>query len=482
MPPNHSVPVPKRSDFEDRLALADGSGTPVHLVTSLDQASTQAAAGADALTAWAEANRFVAKTGQTLLLPDTDGSLGAVYVGADTALHGGPVARFSLGTLPANLPDGHYHLASMLEDAEVALTGFLLGNYRFEGIGPGISRAITLAVDNSTDRARAITQAMGVLFGRDLINTPANLLGPVALGEAAKAIAEAYGAECHMIVGDDLLDPTNPFPLVHTVGAAANEAPRLVDMHWNGAGQDAPSVTLVGKGVCFDTGGLNLKPGNAMSLMKKDMGGAAAVLGLALMIMEEKLPIRLRVLVPIVENSVASPAFRPGDILTSRKGLTVEVGNTDAEGRLILADALALADEEEPDLLIDMATLTGAARVALGPDLPPLFTDDESLANELTGISHQVDDPVWRLPLWPRYEQAIKGKVADISNTGSMPFAGAITAALFLKRFVEKTRSWAHLDIYGWNPSTRPGRPEGGEPQAIRALFNLLRRRYGPND
>jgi leucyl aminopeptidase len=331
-------------------------------------------------------------------------------------------------------------------------------------------------------RESAITQARGVIFGRDLINTPANLLGPAALGDSAIGLADAFGAETSMIVGEDLLDTNNSFPMIHTVGAAADDAPRLFDMRWNGGPEDAPRVTLVGKGVCFDSGGLNIKPGNAMALMKKDMGGAAAVLGLALMIMEAKLPVRLRVLVPCVENAIASQAFRPSDVLTSRKGLTVEIGNTDAEGRLVLGDALALGDEEAPDLMIDMATLTGAARVALGPDLPPFFTDDDTLADEIMAASEEQDDPVWRLPLWDRYDSTIVGKVGDISNTGSMPFAGAITAALFLRRFVEKAKSWIHIDIYGWTPSTRPGRPEGGEAQAIRALFNLVAKRYAKTD
>jgi leucyl aminopeptidase len=266
------------------------------------------------------------------------------------------------------------------------------------------------------------------------------------------------------------------------VGAAAKDAPRLFDMRWNGGADDAPRLTLVGKGVCFDSGGLNIKPGNSMALMKKDMGGAAAVLGLALMIMEAELPLRLRVLIPCVENAIASQAFRPSDVLTSRKGLTVEIGNTDAEGRLVLGDALALGDEEAPELMIDMATLTGAARVALGPDLPPFFTDDDALADEIMVASKSQDDPVWRMPLWDRYDSAIAGKVGDISNTGNMPFAGAITAALFLRRFVEQAKSWVHVDIYGWTPSTRPGRPEGGEAQAIRALFNLIAKRYPKTD
>ncbi|MEM6381517.1 MAG: leucyl aminopeptidase family protein [Pseudomonadota bacterium] len=483
------VEVPPLETLEKRLRLAEADGAgggevpiDLFLVESVDQLSVAFPGQEDAIQAWAAAQGFSAKTGQALFWPGPDGRIAAAFIGCpvDPAT-GQATPGFGLGALPALLPEGQYHLRTRLADAETALTAFLLGGYRFSLPAKTPNAGVVLLTDEAA-RAAAISSARAVTFARDLINTPANLLGPEAMARSADALASQFGASFSVIEGEGLLDPANPFPLVYTVGAAARDAPRLIEMKWRGtaAKDDAARIVLVGKGVSFDTGGLNLKPGNAMNLMKKDMGGAAAVLGLAMMIMQADLPIALRVLVPAVENSISSPAFRPSDVLTSRKGLTVEIGNTDAEGRLILADALSLADEESPELLIDMATLTGAARVALGPQLPPFFTDDEDLASELSRAAYDVDDPVWRLPLWPGYESAINGKVGDISNTGNMPFAGAITAALFLKRFVEKAKSWVHFDIYGWTPSTRPGRPEGGEAQAIRALFNLLSQRYPP--
>jgi leucyl aminopeptidase len=295
------------------------------------------------------------------------------------------------------------------------------------------------------------------------------------LEAAVRALAEKHGATFSAVVGDDLLKQN--FPLIHAVGRAADRAPRLIDMQWGDGA--APKVTLVGKGVCFDTGGLDLKPSSAMLIMKKDMGGAAATLALAHMIMDRKLPVRLRVLIPAVENAVAGSAFRPLDVYRSRKGLTVEIGNTDAEGRLVLADALTLADEEKPDLLVDMGTLTGAARVALGPDLPPFYTDDEALAAELATHAAAENDPLWRLPLWRPYDAMLDSKVADVNNVSSGSFAGSLTCALFLNRFVEAAKSWLHLDVYAWTPSAKSARPEGGECQAARALYALLCKRYG---
>ena len=481
-----SVPLP---DFDALSALlptreslaGDDQLIPLFCVTSLDEAKAAVPDHGIALDNWAKVQGFEGKSGQVLVLPDGAGAMLAVLVGTSASGEGKPDPGFTLGALPGQLPAGTYLLESELANAETALTAFLLGTYTFTAFKPSRRGPVRLATSHPA-RERALVQARGVIFGRDLINTPANILGPEALAASATGLAEAFGAQARVTVGDDLLDPDNPFPMIHTVGAAAKQAPRLVDITWSGGGDDAPKLTLVGKGVCFDSGGLNIKPGNSMSLMKKDMGGAAAVLGLALMIMQSELPVRLRVLIPAVENAIASQAFRPSDVLTSRKGLSVEIGNTDAEGRLVLADALALADEEEPDMLIDMATLTGAARVALGPDLPPFFTDDEALAHAIQEAATEHDDPVWRMPLWDRYDSAIAGKVGDISNTGNMPFAGAITAALFLRRFVEKAKSWVHFDIYGWTPSTRPGRPEGGEAQTIRALFNLIARRYPQMD
>ena len=320
----------------------------------------------------------------------------------------------------------------------------------------------------SVDRARIETIAAGECLTRDLINTPANLMGPDELEAAARRLADAHGAGIRLIAGDDLLEQN--LPLIHAVGRASPRTPRLIELT---AGSDGPRLTLVGKGVCFDTGGLNLKPGNSMALMKKDMGGAATVLGLASMILATGLPLRLRVLIPAVENAVSGSAFRPGDVLTSRSGRTVEVNNTDAEGRLVLADALTLATEEETDLLVSMATLTGAARVAVGPDLAPFYTDDEALAAALAEAGRRVADPLWRLPFHAPYEAMIEPAVADLDNAPSGGMAGSITAALFLRRFAGAAR-YLHYDIYGWQPSPAPGRPKGGVGQGARALFEAL--------
>jgi leucyl aminopeptidase len=300
-------------------------------------------------------------------------------------------------------------------------------------------------------------------------------MGPTELEAAARDLASNYDTSFDCIIGDDLLQKN--FPLIHAVGMASDRAPRLIDIGWGDP--DHPKVTLVGKGVCFDTGGLDLKPSSGMLLMKKDMGGAANVLALAQMVMDAKLKVRLRVLIPAVENAVAGNAFRPLDIFKSRKGVTVEIGNTDAEGRLILADALALADEEKPELLVDLGTLTGAARTALGPDLPPFYTNDETLASDVARLARQEHDPLWRMPLWPPYDSWLDSKVANITNAPSSALAGSITCALFLQRFVESAKSWLHVDIYGWTPSAKPGKPEGGECQAARAIYRLLSERYG---
>jgi leucyl aminopeptidase len=317
-----------------------------------------------------------------------------------------------------------------------------------------------------------------VTLARDLVNTPANRMGPADLTIAVRQVAEENGAAISEILGEDLL--AEGFPMIHAVGAAAavGREPRLLDLTWGDS--SAPKVTLVGKGVCFDTGGLDIKPSSNMILMKKDMGGAANALALASMIMGAGLPVRLRLLIPAVENAISGAAFRPGDILESRKGLSVEIGNTDAEGRLVLADALTLASEEIPDLLVDFATLTGAARVALGPDVPAVFTTDDALADELAGFAKTVADPSWRLPLWSPYASMLESKVADINNAGKGGFAGAITAALFLKRFVGEGLTWLHADIFAWNQKSQPARPEGGEAQTIRSLFALLKHRYPP--
>ncbi|MBD3788330.1 MAG: leucyl aminopeptidase family protein, partial [Sphingomonadales bacterium] len=379
-------------------------------------------------------------------------------------------SRFALAGAAAALPAGDWHLAGDPGDAEEAALGWLFEGYRFDRYAPNPAPAARLVCPEGLDPARLEAIAEGEALTRDLINTPANDMGPAELEAAARGLAARHGAQVTVIAGEDLL--AQGYPLIHAVGRASPRAPRLIDLRWGP--ESAPELTLVGKGVCFDTGGLDLKPASSMGLMKKDMGGAATVLGLAHMIMALGLCLRLRVLIPAVENAVAGDAFRPQDILTSRKGLSVEINNTDAEGRLVLADALAAADEDCPDLILCMATLTGAARVALGPDLPPFYTDDEALAAALASGAAQAADPLWRMPLWAPYEALIEPGIADLDNAPSGGMAGSITAALFLRRFVTETERFAHFDIYGWQPVAKPGRPKGGVGQGARAILAAL--------
>jgi leucyl aminopeptidase len=349
------------------------------------------------------------------------------------------------------------------------------GQYRFERYKRGgPQRSVQLRLPEGADASEVERLRSATSLARDLVNTPANDMSPEALAQVAIDVARRHGARHRVIIGDDLLKER--FPAVHAVGRAAAVAPRLVDIEWGDASK--PKVTLVGKGVCFDTGGLDIKPGASMLLMKKDMGGAAIALALAQTIMDAKLPVRLRVILPMVENSIAGNAFRPGDVLGTRKGLTVEVGNTDAEGRLILCDALALADEEQPDLLIDTATLTGAARVALGPELPALYSNDDAAAEEVLRAGTAESDPLWRMPLWPGYDDELSSKIADVNNVSTSGFSGSIIAGLFLRRFVSNARTWLHIDLYAWNNKERPGRPVGAEPHTIRALYAFLKQRY----
>ncbi|MDO9417864.1 leucyl aminopeptidase family protein [Pararhizobium sp.] len=417
---------------------------------------------------WARKAVFKGDSGSLLLVPTADGHLGGALFGLGKTPSDTP---FLTGRLARALPTGDWHIETAPLTANRLALGYGLGAYRFDRYKSDKTVAPTLLIPADADADDIKRQLAGVFLARDLINTPANDMGPVALEHAFRALGTHYKAEVSAIAGDDLL--AQNFPLIHTVGRASAEAPRLLELRWGKTGHR--KVTLVGKGVCFDTGGLDIKPSSSMLLMKKDMGGAANVMGLALMIMDAKLKIDLRVLVPVAENSISSNAFRPGDIYTSRKGLTVQIDNTDAEGRLILADALALADEEQTDLIVDMATLTGAARVALGPDLPPFFTDDDVLAGKLDAASHAVDDPLWRMPLYRGYEKDISARIADLTNAPSGGMAGSITAALFLKRFVTNAKSWVHLDIFGWAPSERPHSPVGGEAQGIRALYHHLK-------
>ena len=374
------------------------------------------------------------------------------------------------------LPEGDYCFADALpaQTATLASLGWLLGGYRFDRYKsqkPALARLVAPA---SADAAAARRAAQAAMLVKDLVNTPAGDMTPEALEKAARKIAETHDAEISSIIGDDLL--TENFPMVHAVGRAATAAPRLIDLQWGP--MDAPKLTLVGKGVCFDSGGLNMKNAAGMALMKKDMGGAAHTLALAQMVMSAGLKVRLRALIPAVENAVAGNAFRPGDILPSRKGISVEIGNTDAEGRLVLADALALGGEESPDLMISLATLTGAARVALGPELAPFYCDDEKLVAALEAGAAAVHDPVWRMPLWRGYESMLSSAIADVNHISSGAFAGSVTAALFLKKFIPEGGRWMHFDIYAWRPKAAPGRPVGGEAQAIRALFEVLAKRY----
>ena len=456
------------------LLVRNSDGNPIIPIRIVDEDGFAdfTATLAPAARRWIETTGYRPKPGSELVVPDTDG-------GVEMVLFGRPQANDPAGAfLPARhvglLPAGFYRFADALPAPDRTALAWALEGYRFDRYTEKPPAKARLVVEASVDPDGLRPIVEGVFLARDLINTPANDLGPAELEMAMRTLGERHGAAVRSVVGEALL--AENYPLVHAVGAASDRAPRLVDLSWGDAAD--PKVTLVGKGVCYDTGGLDIKPSSAMALMKKDMGGAANVIGLAHMIMSAGLKLRLRVIVPAVENSVSGKSFRTGDVYSSRKGLTVEIGNTDAEGRLILADALALADEDRPELIIDMATLTGAARVALGPDLPPFYTVDEALAGEISDAAAGAADPLWRMPLWSPYAKLLDSKIADINHISSGPFAGSITAALFLKRFVEHA-PWAHFDIYGWNPSAKPGRPEGGEAQGIRALFALLKARYG---
>lgn len=450
---------------------------PVHLV---DEAGFDSAfADAGDMAAQALAQDFKGQAGRLAALTQADGSPAFAFG------LGKEVDAFALRGLAGRLPLGTYRLAphDRFPEAEAALA-FSLGSYVFDRYRADHGKPRPrLVVADTPQIAEARRIAAAAALAKDLVNTPANDMGPRQIETVAQEIAEAHGASLSVVVGEALLDEN--YPAVHAVGRAAapHRAPRMIELSWTGpgAGALAPKLVLVGKGVVFDTGGLDLKPSSAMRNMKKDMGGAAHALALARLVMQAGLPVRLTVLVPAVENAVAGDAMRPGDILATRKGLTVEVGNTDAEGRLILADALARATELEPDLTLDLATLTGAARVALGPDVVPFYTDDEALADALAEASHTTHDPLWRLPLWKPYEEGLVGDIADLKNDpDGWVQAGSVAAALFLKRFAPTTGAWAHFDIFAWNPRARPGWAAGAEAQAIRALFALLQRRYGP--
>ena len=425
----------------------------------------------DTLLRLCAAHDFSAQGGRILLAPATDGGIERVLFGVGDKA--GPMA---LGALAQHLPSGAYKIASAPREfaGEQIAIAWGLGAYAFDRYKPRKRAAPLLAPPDGADMGEAVRIVTASWLVRDLVNTPANDMGPEALHAAAEAVAREHGAVFTAIVGDDLL--TQNYPLVHAVGRAATQAPRFLHLSWGDG--DAPRVAIVGKGVTFDSGGLDIKPAAGMRIMKKDMGGAAHALGLAALVMGAKLKVKLDVFLPVVENAIAGDAFRPGDIIKSRKGLTVEIDNTDAEGRLILADALARACEDKPALLLDFATLTGAARTALGPDIPPYFTDDEALASELQRASTETYDPLWRLPLWDSYDSDMDSPVADLKNTGDSAFAGAIFGALFLRKFVTAP-AWAHFDVYAWSNRDRPARPQGGEAQALRAAWRVLRGRFG---
>lgn len=422
------------------------------------------------LQTWVRGSGFKPALGKVLLIPGASGAVEEVLVGYGTAATR-KRSRFHLAAAVPALPEGAYQVASDLPSdlAEQEALGWLLAAYGFDRYAGSKPKPVTLVAPDGVDAAKVEAIAAGEFLTRDLINTPANDMGPEELEAAASALATQHGATIEVTRGEDLL--TQNFPMIHTVGRASDRAPRLIDMRW---GESGPKLTLVGKGVCFDTGGLNLKPGASMGLMKKDMGGAATVLGLAHMIMALGLPLQLRVLVPAVENAVSGNAFRPGDILPSRKGLSVEINNTDAEGRLVLADALAYGAEENPDMMLSMATLTGAARVAVGADLAPFFCDDDATANRLMQAATTVADPLWRMPFWDPYEAQIEPGIADLDNAPKGGFGGAITAALFLRRFAGEDVNYSHFDVYGWQPSAAPARPKGGVGMGARALLEAL--------
>ncbi|MFY8092225.1 MAG: leucyl aminopeptidase family protein [Niveispirillum sp.] len=428
------------------------------------------AAPADA--AWVKRLGFKAAPGATALLPGADGQIARVLAGVAERID-----IWSLAGLPGSLPSGSYIIEADLDadTATAVATGWVLATYQFTRYKKSTKEFASLVLPARADGAAVERFAKAAFLVRDLVNTPCEDMGPPQLAEAAQRLAAEFGATFNAIVGDDLL--AQNYPMIHAVGRAAARAPRLIDLRWGDASH--PLVALVGKGVCFDTGGLDIKPSSGMLMMKKDMGGGAHALGLARLIMEAKLPVRLRVLVPAVENAIAGNAFRPMDIIPTRKGLTVEIGNTDAEGRLVLCDALTEADSEKPALLLDFATLTGAARVALGPDLPALFSNNDELAAEILAAGTAKDDPLWRLPLWQGYRPQLDSKIADLNNAPGGGMAGAITAALYLEQFVSKDTVWAHVDLFSWNQSNRPGRPEGGEAMTLRAMFEVVAKRFG---
>lgn len=452
-------PFAQSADRMVQIVTADGLND---AIASLPAASAEHARGAG----------FEAGPGETLLLPAGEGPFALIGAGpANTP--------FDIAGAAMSLPEGDYAVSGLPEgwDATQTAIALGLGGYQFTRYKAAKRQPARFVVPEGGDAGEAARVVAGVTLTRDLVNTPAGDMLPSDLEAAARELAKSHGAKVHVTTGEKLLKKGDSYPMIHAVGRASVDTPRLIEFEWGD--ESHPRLALVGKGVCFDSGGLDIKPASGMLLMKKDMGGSANVLGLASIIMDAKLPVRLHVLIPAVENAISGNAFRPGDILDSRKGLTVEIGNTDAEGRLVLADAITKAVESDPDLLIDMATLTGAARVALGPEVAPFYTDNAELAAGIAKAGEQSDDPVWQMPLWDGYDQWMESPIADLSNTGSGSFAGSITAALFLRRFANAAKNWVHFDIFAWNPTARPGRPQGGEMLGARALWTMLKDRYG---
>jgi leucyl aminopeptidase len=447
----------------------EASAAPIHVLRTSDWGAWSER-HSETLRRLAAMHDFQAQNGRMLIVPATDGAIERVLFGV-----GDRANAMMIGALAQHLPAGDYKFAFLPREfaATAVAVAWGLGAYAFDRYKKRKRPAPRLALPEGADRSEVERIVRAAWLARDLVNTPTNDMGPEALHTAAEAVAVESGAAFKAIVGEELLSQN--YPLIHAVGRASRQAPRLLHLSWGET--TAPRVALVGKGVCFDTGGLDIKPSAGMRMMKKDMGGAAHALALGQIVMDAKLPVKLDVFLPVVENAISGDAFRPGDVIRSRQGLTVEVDNTDAEGRLILADALARACEDDPALLLDFATLTGAARTALGPDIPPFYANDDALAAELAQASLDTSDPIWRMPLWDAYEAEMDSSIADLKNTGDGAFAGSIYAALFLRRFV-KAPTWAHFDIFAWSPKEKPGRPQGADAQALRATWAVIKQRF----
>jgi leucyl aminopeptidase len=445
----------------------DTKATPIECVINADFNAYADKQSAKVRT-WLAVSGFSAKPHTFALIPSDDGTIQSVVVGVS---HKNDI--FALSHLPFALPHGTYALKDSVLTPYAAALSWMLGTYQFSRYKKTPKPASQLVFQPSQDVTQAIDMADAIAFTRDLVNTPTEDMGPAHLSQAAQDIAREFGGTFREIVGENLL--TEHFPAIHAVGRASHREPRLIEITWGDSTH--PKIAVIGKGVCFDTGGLNIKGADGMRNMKKDMGGAAHAIALARLIMQAKLPVRLQMLVPAVENAIAGNAYRPGEIVATRAGLNIEIGNTDAEGRVVLSDALTLASESKPEILIDFATLTGAARVALGPELPATFANDETWFQRLEQASTDSQDPIWRMPLWQPYNDMIKSNIGDIINTGG-PQGGAITAALFLERFIPKGQAWIHIDTFAWNLKSRPGRPDGGEALSLRAAFTMLVTHY----